>query len=323
MIRRKKKNPFSKSRKHSQYKITNWSQYTQFLRNRGRLDFMIASNLAAGCYEDHEENRHRGRPRCYGDIAIVRCLEIRCLFGLKLCQTQGFIDWLFEMAGIAVRCPDHRTLSKRMKMLDLYLKPLHKKKDTKFSCIAIDSTGIQTYTGNEWLENKHGKQYNRRTWKKLHILISDSGMILADSTTEHTVDDRSQIAQLTAGVRAKECLADRGYDGESVYQLLRKKIMKPVIRPPNSQVTNKSPQDQTERDKAIEYQQNRGYQPWRVKNDYGRRERVENTFFRFKNSFGSKFLSRDDQNMTNEMSIKCHLLNKMFAIGKPISIPAC
>ncbi|WP_342225206.1 hypothetical protein [Rickettsia endosymbiont of Urophora cardui] len=44
-------------------------------------------------------------------------------------------------------------------------------------------------------------------------------------------------------------------------------------------------------------------------------------FFRFKTSFGSKFLSRHDQNMTKEMSIKCHLLNKMFEIGKPISVP--
>ncbi|WP_342225825.1 hypothetical protein [Rickettsia endosymbiont of Urophora cardui] len=41
----------------------------------------------------------------------------------------------------------------------------------------------------------------------------------------------------------------------------------------------------------------------------------------FKTSFGSKFLSRHDQNMTKEMSIKCHLLNKMFEIGKPISVP--
>ena len=28
--------------------------------------------------------------------------------------------------------------------------------------VSIDSTGIQTYTGNEWLENKHGLQYLRR-----------------------------------------------------------------------------------------------------------------------------------------------------------------
>ena len=45
---------------------------------------------------------------------------------------------------------------------------------------------------------------------------------------------------------------------------------------------------------------------------------TENTFFRFKNSFGSRFLSRDDDNMRNEMTIKCKLLNTMFEIGKRI-----
>jgi len=49
-------------------------------------------------------------------------------------------------------------------------------------------------------------------------------------------------------------------------------------------------------------------------------ESVENTFFRFKNSFGSKFLSRNEDNMKNEMTIKCQLLNKMFEIGKPKSM---
>jgi hypothetical protein len=75
----------------------------------------------------------------------------------------------------------------------------------------------------------------------------------------------------------------------------------------------------TERQQSAAYQQSKGYHAWRNKNKYGRRELVENTFFRFKSSFGSKFLSRDDDNMKNEMTIKCQLLNKMFEIGKPIS----
>jgi hypothetical protein len=69
----------------------------------------------------------------------------------------------------------------------------------------------------------------------------------------------------------------------------------------------------------MSYQQTKGYQAWRVKNNYGRREKAENIFFRFKTIFGSKFLSRDNINMKNELEIKCHLLNKMFEIGKPIS----
>jgi hypothetical protein len=77
--------------------------------------------------------------------------------------------------------------------------------------------------------------------------------------------------------------------------------------------------DQTERQQSAAYQQTKGY-PWRNKNKYGRREMVENIIFRFKNSFGSQSLSRDEHNMKNEMTIKCQLLNKMFEIGKPISI---
>ncbi|WP_342225729.1 hypothetical protein [Rickettsia endosymbiont of Urophora cardui] len=60
---------------------------------------------------------------------------------------------------------------------------------------------------------------------------------------------------------------------------------KAVIRPPNSSVKVQSLRDKTERDAAVIYQQNKGYQAWRVKNNYGRRERVENTFFRFKRVF--------------------------------------
>ena len=99
--------------------------------------------------------------------------------------------------------------------------------------------------------------------------------------------------------------------------MLRKKGIKPTIRPPNHLVSKKA---KTERQRNATYQQTRGYHAWRNKNQYGRREAAENTFFRFKNSFGSKFLSRDEHNMKNEMTIKCQLLNKMFEFGKPISV---
>ena len=93
--------------------------------------------------------------------------------------------------------------------------------------------------------------------------------------------------------------------------------MKPTIRPPNHLSARKV---KTERQQGAAYQQTKGYHAWRNKNKYGRRELVENTFFRFKNTFGSKFQSRNDDNMKNEMTIKCRLLNKMLEIGKPISV---
>lgn len=320
-MRSPKKEPFSKSRKYSQYKTTNWSSYNEYLRKRGRIDFMIADDLSKGWYEEKLSHRKRGRQKEYSDLAIVQCLKIRCLFGLKLRQTQGFINHLFELSGFSIKCPDYSVISKRCKKLGLSTLLIDTTEE--FDYVSMDSTGVQTYTGNEWLENKHGKQYIRRIWKKLHIVIDDKGRILANSTTDHREDDRSQIENLLDKVNAKEFLGDPGYDGEKVYQLLRGKGMKPTIRPPNHLQNIKFNDEKTERENAVDYQQNRGYQAWRVKNKYGRREKVENTFYRFKTAFGSKFLSRDDENMSQEMTIKCQLLNRMSEIGTPISVRAC
>lgn len=317
-MRSPKKKPFSQSRKCSKFKVTNWSEYNNILRNRGRIDFMIAEDLSDGWYEENNaSSRKRGGQRRYSDRGIFMCLQIRYLFGLKLRQSQGFINWIFMMSGITLICPDYTTLSKRGRSLNL--EHLLCSQDNDFEYICMDSTGIQTYTGNEWLENKHGKQYIRRTWKKLHIAMGNNGVITGATTTCHNKDDRSQVKFLLQGVKTKEVIADPGYDGENIYQILRFKGIKPTIRPPNHLVSHKA---KTERQQSAAYQQTNGYHAWRNKNKYGRRELVENTFFRFKNSFGSKFLSRDEDNMKNEMTIKCQLLNKMLEVGKPISMRA-
>jgi hypothetical protein len=276
---------------------------------------MIAEDLSDGWYKDNDGNKKRGGQVRYSDKAIFMCLQIRCLFGLKLRQSQGFINWIFEISGTQISCPDYTTLSRRGKSLDL--ESLLGDADKEFNHVSIDSTGIQTYTGNEWLENKHGLQYVRRIWKKLHIVVGDNGDIIANSTTDHKKDDRSQVQDLTKNIKTKELLGDPGYDGENIYKMLCKKGIKPTIRPPNNIVAKKAT---TKRQHSATYQQNKGYHAWRSKNKYGRRESVENTFFRFKNSFGSKFLSRNEDNMKNEMTIKCQLLNKMFEIGKPKSM---
>jgi transposase len=276
---------------------------------------MIAENLSDGWYEDNGSNNKRGGQKRYSDKAIFMCLQIRYLFGLKLRQSQGFINWIFEISRLPLTCPDYTTLSKRGRKLSLDF--LLDSKDSDFDYVCLDSTGIQTYTGNEWLENKHGKQYIRRTWKKLHIATGNNGMITSATTTCHNKDDRSQVQELLRKIKTKEVLADPGYDGENIYQIIRAKGMKPTIRPPNNLVAKNA---KTERQQSAAYQQTKRYHAWRNKNKYGRRELVENTFFRFKGAFGSKFLSRDDDNMKNEMTIKCQLLNKMFEIGKPNSV---
>ena len=64
-------------------------------------------------------------------------------------------------------------------------------------------------------------------------LVDGQERILANSTTEHTADDRSQMENLLKSIKTKELLGDPGYEGENIYQLLKAKGIKPTIRPPN------------------------------------------------------------------------------------------
>ena len=91
-MRSGKKKPFSNSRKRSKFKIINWPEYNNILRNRGRIDFMISNNLEKNWYEQNNNGKKRGGQRRYTDQAILVCLQIRCLFKLKLRQCQGFND---------------------------------------------------------------------------------------------------------------------------------------------------------------------------------------------------------------------------------------
>jgi len=127
-MRSPKKKPFSVSRKRSKFKVTNWSEYNNILRNRGRIDFMIAANLSDGWYEDNGGNKKRGGQIRYSDKAILMCLQIRCLLGLKLRQSQGFINWLFMISGLPLTCTDYTTLCKQGKKLNLesFLEPVLK-----------------------------------------------------------------------------------------------------------------------------------------------------------------------------------------------------
>lgn len=312
------KGSYSESRCHSKYKVRNWREYNEALRKRGDISLVIAPDFASGWNSKSEGPRKRGRPEEYSEKAILCCLQLRSLFGLKLRQTEGFVNWLFKLAGINLQAPDYSTLCKRAKELKFELALSAEDKSCLYIC--LDSTGLQIYSGNEWLENKHGKQYRRKVWKKLHIAVNEEGKIVAQTVTDHHQDDRKQVGELIENVTAEEAFADSGYDSEGIYNLLRKKGMKPVIRPPNQAKTSFDITPTTERQQHVQYQQEKGFHAWRNKHNYGRREKVENTFFRLKTIFGSKLLARNDSSIINEIAIKCQLLNNMFEIGKPNSI---
>jgi hypothetical protein len=61
----------------------------------------------------------RGGQRRYSDEAIQAALTLRLLFRLPLRQTEGFLRSLVALIGLDLDVPDHTTLSRRTRDLEL------------------------------------------------------------------------------------------------------------------------------------------------------------------------------------------------------------
>ncbi|EMQ2879046.1 transposase, partial [Vibrio navarrensis] len=86
---------------------SNWPDYNRALQQRGRLDLWINDDLINGWYHEERMFDGTGSSPLYTDLAILVCHEIREIFKLPLRQAQGFIDSLFDMANLPLKCPDY------------------------------------------------------------------------------------------------------------------------------------------------------------------------------------------------------------------------
>lgn len=167
-----------------------------------------------------------------------------------------------------------------------------------------------------------GNSTREKVWRKLHISIDSQGYIVSSILTNHKTDDRTCVSFLldsSVKTQVTEVLADSGYDSHKVYREIEHRESYPLI-PPSSRAVVSSAEVPTLRDKAVAYIQKKGYEAWYHKNNFGRRERVENTFYRIKTIFGRKLLSRTLPNQEAEEKIICFLLNKMTHLGMPTSV---
>ncbi len=86
------------------------------------------------------------------------------MFRLALCQIEGLIGSIIGLLGLELRVPDHSTLSRWAKTLEVPRrggKPLH---------LLVGSTSLRLCGAGEWLQEKHGIK-TRRSWRKLHTSL--------------------------------------------------------------------------------------------------------------------------------------------------------
>ena len=286
-------------KKEKKYRTRNWGEYTPALKKRGSLTLWMSEDIHDIWYAKPPLIKLRGRPQKYSDEAITIALTLGMVFKQRLRQTEGFVDSLFKLLKLELHVPDFTSLSKRG---DTALKTRKLEAITEPGNIVIDSTGVKVFGESEWLETKHGKQYNRKVWRKLHLGVNEEKSFVSRVLTSHLTDDRACLnehLQQADSTKVTEVIADTGYDGEETYRKLHYYGIKTVIPPPvDAQVSkNNLP---TKRDETIAYIAEKGKYAWQIKNQYGRRAHIENGIGRYKTIIGRKLNARTWDNQEAE-----------------------
>jgi hypothetical protein len=137
---------------------------------------------------------HAWRPAASA-LAITTALTRGLVFGLALRQTEGLIASVIALLGLDLAVPDHSTLSRRTKTLEV---PSLRRAGTGPLHLLVDSTGLKLGGAGEWLVEKHGTS-RRRSWRKLHIGVdADSGEIVAIDVTRKEIAMPRWVAGFSA-----------------------------------------------------------------------------------------------------------------------------
>ena len=88
--------------------------------------------------------------------------------------------------------------------------------------LVVDSTGLSVFGEGEWAAAKHGDR-GKRGWKKLHLGVDRSGVIVAQALSEPTADDATTGVGLVTGISGD--VASVTADGGSTRPCARTKVL--------------------------------------------------------------------------------------------------
>ena len=241
---------------------------------------------------------------------------LRLLFGLPWRQTEGLLASLRRLMGTELRSPDHTTLSRRTCGLDTVLPPRWRDGPVH---VIVDATGLGVVGQGEWAAARWNAR-GRRGWRKLHIAVDDEGYILAAELTDSTVADSDRFDEHLRNIPGpiERVTADGGYDRRSVYRSAAARCARAVIPPRKGAIPSG---ELAERDAHVARIQQVGRRRWRLEVGQHDQARAENTFHRFKTTFGGRLRSRNPQTQRVEALTACRILNRMTQLGMPDSYP--
>ncbi|MGF1743428.1 IS5 family transposase [Vibrio minamisatsumaniensis] len=309
-------------KKHT-YRQTNYAEYNQSLRDRGRIDIWLSDDIIENWQTEQRSYDGTGSSPKYPDSTIMACHYLRLVFKQPLRQTQGFIDSLLQEMGYTnLSCPDFSCLSKRLSKLELKTPKFKKtdKPDEYLAAIAIDSTGLKEFGKGEWHQEKH-KVNVKRSWKKAHFAVGDEHIIHGAILTKKDTMDFQVVEELSkqVDVEVDHVSADKMYDTDDVYDALTSKFPESDIAiPPKGNLYADDAHNPKRMSNLVAYSA-LGPIRWQKKKQYGKRNVSENAMHRYKTIIGPKLHSRDFNNQQQEMMLGASILNRFTQLGMPES----
>ncbi len=188
--------------------------------------------------------------------------------------------------------------------------------------LIVDSTGLSIVGEGEWAAAKHG-QRGKRGWMKLHLAVDRRGVIVAQVLTDANVDDANTAVDLIEQVDGNlgSITGDAADDMAAIYGAAREGGARVVVPPTRKAVVSGRGQGATARDRTIRKVKKLGRREWKKASGYHRQGTVENAFFRDKSILGDRLRARTSGSQEAEALIACNVLNRMFEIGRPTSVP--
>jgi hypothetical protein len=230
-------------------------------------------------------------------LAIVTALTLRTVFHLPLRQTEGFVASLIGLLGLARNAPDHTTLSRRHRSVEVPRLP--RGQDAPLNLV-IDSTGLKILSDGEWQAHKHKSSNQRRSWRKLHLGIEGDGYIIAAALTDSGVDDTRPMYEALAASGAADI-----------------RIVIPPKKTPT--VDSRATGPWCQRNEAIERIGAVGRRQWRKESGAHRQANAETGMSRYKRIIGDRLRAQHREAQEKEALIAVSIINRMTALGMPES----
>jgi IS5 family transposase len=319
--------------KKDQYRIHNWRQYNQSLKNRGNINLWLSEEVLKNWVVQPLSHQKKGRPMVYSNQAMLALLSIRAVLNLPLRAVEGYAVSLFKIMKLELAVPCYTQVCRGSQKLGKELQKLLKTaSNKKVTDVVIDSTGVKVYGEGEWKVRQHKKD-KRRVWCKLHLAVDPaSHEVVAAEVTRNNVHDSCVFDKLLRPLKKgiRKVYADGAYDAKGCYQHSADHKAMLVVPPrKNSRVPRKMPEDylmpRYEACVRIEYLRQRlgdveaARKAWKKEIGYHRRSLAETAMFRFKRIFGDKMRSRNFKNQEAEALVKVLVLNKLTELGMPVS----